>query len=243
MTLVLPIIQTLTEGCKRVIQQTVLVIVAHTDDETLGAGGTIARHVRAGDKVYGLSMTDGVGARGQPKGREIDERRQAALNAAQILGMAWLENNTFPDNGMDSIPLLQVAQAIEVAKRAVKPTLVYTHSPADLNIDHRVVCEATLVAFRPQPKESCKEIRAFEVASATDYGHPDVTGRFTPNLSISIAETWQQKRAALKEYEAEMREAPHSRSFQGLETLAKYRGFQSGLEMAEAFQILRRIET
>lgn len=221
----------------------VLVIVAHTDDETLGAGGTIAKHVLAGDKVYGLSMTDGIGARGQPMDTEVDERKRAAQSAAKILGMVWLEGNNFPDNGMDGVPLLQVAQAIEVAKKAVKPTLVYTHSPADLNIDHRVVCEATLVAFRPQPNESCKEIRAFEVVSATDYGHPDVTGRFTPNLSVSIAETWKTKRAALKEYATEMRDAPHTRSLQGLETLAKCRGFQAGLEMAEAFQILRKIET
>lgn len=48
-------------------RHTVLVVVAHTDDEALGLGGTIAKHVENGDIVYGVSMTDGVGARG---GRE-----------------------------------------------------------------------------------------------------------------------------------------------------------------------------
>lgn len=220
----------------------ILVVVAHTDDETLGAGGTIAKHALAGDKVYGLAMTNGVGSRRQSNDDEIDARKQAALKAAQILGMEWLEGNDFPDNAMDSIPLLEVASAIEKAKQRVRPTLVYTNSPADLNIDHRVVCEAVLVAFRPQPNEECREIRAFEVASATDYGHPDVTGRFAPNLSISIVDTWEGKRAALEEYATEMRAAPHTRSLAGLEALARYRGFQVGLEMAEAFQILRRIE-
>ncbi len=223
--------------------ETVLVIVAHTDDETLGAGGTIAKHVLTGDKVYGISMTNGIGSRGQARDLEIDEREQAALNAAKILGMVWLEGKDFPDNAMDSVPQLQIVQAIEAAKRTVHPTLVYTHSSADLNMDHRVVCEAALAAFRPQPEELCKDIRVFEVASATDYGHPDVTGHFTPNLWISIADTWEKKRAALKEYAVEMREAPHTRSLPGLESLAKLRGFQVGLEMAEAFQILRRIET
>lgn len=221
--------------------KTVLIIVAHTDDETLGAGGTIARHVADGDTVYGIAMTDGVSSRNVQDDSSM-RRQKNAEKAAKVLGLHWLDHGSFPDNAMDSVPLLEIVQFIEAAKAKVKPSLVYTHCGADLNIDHRIVCQAALAAFRPQPNEICREIRSFEVASATDYGHKDVTGIFQPNLYIAIDATWAKKAEALHCYSAEMREAPHTRSYEGLANLARYRGFQVGVNMAEAFQILRKIE-
>ena len=224
------------------MNEIVLIIVAHTDDETIGMGGTIARHVFEGDNVFSISMTDGVGARPNHSDEIIKNRKNAAHNASEILGFKWLDNANFPDNSMDSISLLDVVKFIEAAKKKVHPTIVYTHSTADLNIDHRIVAEATMTAFRPQPNEEWKEIRAFEVPSATDYSHEDVTSSFYPNLFISIEEYWEKKNQALIQYQGEIREEPHSRSFHGIETLANYRGNQVGLNLAEAFQILRKIK-
>ncbi len=222
--------------------EVVLIVVAHTDDEVLGAGATIAWHVAKGDSVYAISMTDGVGARNPEQTNKKETRQNMAAKSADILGFKWLKPGNFPDNAMDTVTLLSVTSVIEEAKREVEPTLVYTHSAADLNIDHRVVSQATLTAFRPQPEERWKEIRAFEVPSATDYGHDDITGRFQPNLYISIEPTWGKKREALEAYSNEMRDAPHTRSFEGIENLARYRGNQAGLALAEAFHILRKIE-
>lgn len=220
----------------------ILVVVAHTDDETLGLGGTIAKHVENGDTVYGVSMTDGVGARVEQDGEEIKKRAHASIKAGNILGLTWLEGGSFPDNSMDTVPLLAVVKVIEKAKSLVKPNLVYCHSSADLNVDHRVVSQATLTAFRPQPNDIWEEIRTFEIASATDYGHKSITNLFYPNLYIDIKATWNKKLSALREYEMEMRDAPHTRSFEGLENLAKHRGYQVGLYYAEAFEIIRKIE-
>ena len=224
------------------MNEIILVIVAHTDDETIGMGGTIARHVFEGDNVFSISMTDGVGARSNHSDEIVENRQKAAHNASEILGFKWLDNANFPDNSMDSIPLLDVVKFIEAAKEKVHPTIVYTHSTADLNIDHRIVAEATMTAFRPQPNEEWKEIRAFEVPSATDYSHEDVTSSFYPNMFISIEEFWEKKHQALMQYQGEIREEPHSRSLHGIETLANYRGNQVGLNLAEAFQILRKIK-
>ena len=232
--------QTQETGIKN--KHTVLVVVAHTDDEALGLGGTIAKHVENGDVVFGVSMTDGVMARGGQNEEGIKLRAQASINAGKILGLTWLEGGSFPDNAMDSVSLLAVAKIIEKAKSLVQPTLVYTHSSADLNVDHRVISQATLTAFRPQPNEVWQEIRAFEVASATDYGHRSITNSFYPNLYVDITGTWKKKLAALNEYQMEMRDAPHTRSFEGLENLAKHRGNQVGLYYAEAFEIIRKIE-
>lgn len=225
------------------IKHVVLVIVAHTDDEVLGAGGVIAKHSESGDQVYAIAMTNGVSGRMPDSDRElISVRSQAAYAASIHLGFTWLANGDFPDNALDTVPLLSVVKFIEKAKSMIDPTIIYTHSCADLNIDHRMVAQATLTAFRPHPNERWTEIRAFEVTSATDYGHKSVTNIFQPNIYINIKDTWNKKLSALQEYHSEMRNAPHARSYEGIENLAKHRGYQVGLEYAEAFELIRKVE-
>lgn len=224
------------------MSEVVLVVVAHSDDESISMAGTISKHVKKGDKVFVVSMTDGVGARGDAEMDPIKERKKASLVASEILGFEWGYCYEFNDNAMDGYPLIEVVNAVEKAKQKYNPTLVYTHSGADLNIDHRVVANAVLTAFRPQPNAKCKELRLFEVASATDYGNSAITGSFCPNLFIDITNEWSQKANSLSAYSAEMREYPHSRSIEGIKNLSRIRGNQVGLEFAEAFEVLRKIE-
>ena len=216
--------------------------MAHTDDEVLGMGGTIRRHIDDDDSVFVLSMTDGVSARQINDKNAIKIRQRAAINASRKLGFTWLSSANFPDNAMDSIALLDVIKFIEKTKKQINPNIIYTHSSADLNIDHRIVSQATLTAFRSQPGEIWREIRTFEVPSATDFGHKSITNAFYPNLFIDISDTWHLKLEAIKEYELEMKAPPHSRSMEGLENLAKYRGNQAGLNYAEAFEIIKKID-
>ena len=220
----------------------VLVVVAHTDDETIGMGGTIKKHTEKGDEVIVMSMTNGVGSRDFCDKNDIDKRFKASDMASQILGFTWIERNNYPDNEMDTCSTLEIVKRIEKVKNKHNPSIVYFHSAADLNVDHRVLSSAVLTAFRPQPGDSCKELRVFEVPSATDFGHESIIGRFLPNLFIDISETWRHKMSALEGYSNEIREYPHTRSLEGIENLAKLRGSQNGLKMAEAFQIIRKIE-
>ena len=224
------------------MSEVVLVVVAHSDDETISMGGTIAKHISKGDKVFVVSMTDGVGARDNADIDKIKHRKISSDVASQVLEFQWGECYDFNDNAMDEYPLIEVVKAVEKAKFKYKPTLVYTHSGADLNVDHRVVANAVLTAFRPQPNETCKELRLFEVASATDYGNSSITGSFSPNLFINISNEWPYKERALEAYSAEMRDYPHSRSIKGIKNLANLRGNQIGYELAEAFEVIRKIE-
>ena len=221
----------------------VLVVVAHSDDESISMAGTITKHVSRGDKVIIVSMTDGVGGRESANIDEVDGRKLAATAASKELGFLWAECYDFNDNAMDAYPLIDVVKAVEKAKNEHKPTIVYTHSCADLNVDHRVVANAVLTAFRPQPSETCKEIRLFEVPSATDYGNPSVTGSFAPNLFVDITRNWDSKERALNAYSDEMRDYPHSRSIEGIKNLARLRGNQVGCDLAEAFEVIRKIES
>lgn len=224
------------------MREVVLVVVAHSDDESISMAGTISKHIKKGDKVFVISMTNGVGARDDANLNKINQRKNASVTASKVLGFEWGDCYDFTDNGMDSYPLIEIIKAVEKAKYKYRPTLVYTHSGADLNVDHRVVSNSVLTAFRPQPNELCKEIRLFEVASATDYGNSSIAGSFLPNLFIDISNEWPVKVKALEEYLEEMCEYPHSRSIQGIKNLGNLRGNQVGYDFAEAFEVIRKLE-
>lgn len=220
----------------------ILIVVAHSDDETFGMGAVIRRHKLKGDTIRAVSMTDGVGARGKGNFAEVKARSENALLASDILGFKWIENYDFKDNCMDNYPLLTITKAIEAVKARFKIDIVYTHSSSDLNVDHRIVSHAVLTAFRPQPRETCSEIRQFEVASSTDFGSGIINGKFNPNLFIDITDTWSSKEKALNAYSSELRGYPHSRSVEAIKHLAQHRGNIVGLPMAECFEVVRKIE-
>lgn len=219
-------------------KKNVAVIVAHPDDEALGAGGTIARHVSIGDSVNVLFMTDGVGARGSDDGAY--DRWQAALVALDILGVSHerVKALDFPDNAIDSLPLLDVVKAIETHFQAASPHIIYTHHHGDLNIDHRIVHQAVMTAFRPLPGLSVYDIYAMEVLSSTEWSPEFV---FKPNVYVDVNEFMDKKIKALEAYEAEMRPSPHPRSVEAVRALATLRGSQSGLQNAEAFCLVRKV--
>lgn len=223
--------------------QTILVIAAHTDDEALGCGGTLARHAALGDTVAALFMTDGVGARHVDAGaREDAERRAAAAEeAAAKLGIVKRFSEAFPDNAMDSVPLIEVVRPIERVIAELGPDVIYTHHAGDLNIDHAITARAVLTACRPQPDFSVTEIYSFEVPSSTEWAGPRVESAFCPSHFVNIAPYWEAKHAALKAYGEEMRPAPHSRSFEAVSSLSQWRGAQVGMERAEAFESLRTL--
>jgi len=220
----------------------ILIITAHSDDETLGMGGTIAKHVKNGDKVFAISMTDGVSSRNKSNQKAIRIRKKSSSQASEILGFTWIDNKNLPDNQLDTVPLLEIIKIIEQYKKELNPSIIYTHCASDLNIDHKLVCQATLTAFRPLANSTWSEIRTFEIPSSTDYGHNSVTGNFNPNLFINIKDYWDKKSSALEKYKDELMEYPNSRSLNKIKFLAEYRGGQCGLVMAEAFEILKVID-
>jgi LmbE family N-acetylglucosaminyl deacetylase len=218
----------------------VLVVVAHSDDETIGAGATIRKFVDSGSQVFAMHMTDGVGSRKPVKGGS--QLREKSANLASLeLGFQWVFKGDFPDNQLDSVPILTIIREIERIKKEIKPSYVITHSPADLNIDHRIVANAVLTTFRPTPTENWTDIVSMEIPSSTDFGHQDFFGRFNPNFYVPISDTWLNKLKALEHYSQEIYSTPHSRSLSGIDALATLRGHESGYERAEAFQIIRKI--
>ena len=218
------------------MNKTILVIAAHSDDEALGCSGVIARHVAEGDKVHLLFMTDGVASRsGSGDG---EKRLTSAQGASKILKVSSFTNLNFPDNQMDSIPLLGIVKEVENKISNLQPEIIYTHHIGDLNVDHQITHKAVVTACRPEPDFCVKEIYAFEVLSSTEWNSPSVK-YFSPNVYIDIIDYIDIKRQVLEVYSKEMHQPPHSRSIDNALRLNALRGNSVGMDYAEAFELIR----
>lgn len=222
--------------------RSILVVAAHPDDEILGAGGAIARHAEEGDRVATLILGEGYAARDLASAdlrAAQDALNTDAKKALAILGVPAPLRGSYADNAFDTVPLLSIVRDIEKVIRACKPEIVYTHHAGDVNVDHRIVSQATEAAVRPMKGSSIMEVRAFEIASSTEWNF--VRPPFQPDLFVSLsAKQLSKKVRAMKAYRSEIRKFPHPRSAEYLEALARVRGAQSGSERAEAFVVLYR---
>ena len=217
----------------------VLVVAAHPDDETFGAGGTIAWHAARGDHVYVCILTDGASSRHQ----YIELQAACARRACDTLGVKQLVLVGLPDQRLDTVCQLDVITPIENCIEEFEPEVVLTHFPGDVNEDHRIVSRATMVATRPLAGSSVRRVAVFEVPSSTDWAPPVPGSVFAPNLFVDIADTLDTKLAAMEvyadTYSNEVRQYPHPRCVEGLTAYAKRHGAVSGMTAAEPFMLLR----
>lgn len=223
----------------------ILIVVAHPDDEILGCGGTIAKYALQECDIRCLILGEGITSRYTQQEKTIQqELRHLKLEAeqsAKILGIKGLFFKDFPDNRFDTVPLLTMVKAVEEVKEQIKPDVIYTHHQGDLNIDHQMTFKAVLTACRPTKDETVREIYSFEVPSSTDWNSPAAQNYFMPNVFVDITKTLDEKIEALRAYKSEIREYPHPRSPEALRAIAMRWGSIVGCEAAEAFELIRSI--
>jgi len=211
----------------------ILILAAHPDDETLGCGGTIHRLSSEGNNIRLITFTNGEGARGT-----TDKNRNTSLNqVSDILGINSYTYGDFPDNAMDSVPLLEVCKFLEY-NLTFKPDIIFTHFIGDLNVDHQIVAKATYTVFRPQMGDK-HQIYSYYVPSSTDYNPiTNYGGDIYFDLSKGNIEA---KIDALKIYDNEMRSYPHTRSYTNVKNLMKVWGSEVGVKNCEKFKSIRQL--
>jgi LmbE family N-acetylglucosaminyl deacetylase len=215
----------------------IFVVSAHPDDEVIGAGGTIAAHAARGDSVFIAIVADGASVQFPNQPDKISLKQEQARKAAEILGAKEVFFGLFPDQRLDSVPLLAVNQFVEGIARRVEPQIIYTHHFADLNADHRIVYEATAVAARPFSLPSFERLLCYAVDTLTHAGQ----GTPTFNVYSDISQTLEVKLKAMQVYQTEVRPYPHPRSLEALRYSAQRNGAMVGLEAAEVFQSLLEV--
>lgn len=215
----------------------VLVIAAHPDDEVLGPGATLAKMKKNGAELHVAIVTEGSTTQYPDRPDLVEAKRVAARRALDALGGGTIHFGELPDMKLDTLPLVQVNAFLERVVREVKPNVVFTHHGADLNRDHRIVHEASLVACRPSTSHVISELLAYEILGVTDFAGTQAS--FVPRLYVECAAFMEAKTKALTAYDVELRPFPHPRSHQAIDAHGRVRGAQSGNPWAEAFEVLR----
>lgn len=220
----------------------ILVIAPHADDEILGCGATIAKHVSSGDEVSILVATNAhVGAPELFARERIDLVRKEALDAHELLGVKETRFLDFPAPALDVYPSYKVANAILETIKEVRPDTLYIPFPGDIHLDHFMIHRASIVAARPQGNYTVKSIFCYETLSETEWASSHGANSFSPNCFVDVSACFSKKLDAMKCFTSQLREFPHSRSIEALDALAKYRGATIGVERAESFAIERVI--
>ena len=221
----------------------VLIIAAHPDDEVLGCGGTIANLIDHSVKIKIVFIAEGSSCRFDLHNsklalKAIKDRNNFAKNALNKLGIKNYVFNNLPCGRLDNVPIIEINKIIENNLLNFEPDTVFTHSENDANNDHKIVFKSTIMATRPTSKIKVKKLFSYEVLSSSEWSFDR---NFMPNFFFQLTKkNIELKWKALKEYKTEYKQFPFPRSKEGLFTLAKYRGMQSGVEYAEAFKLIRQ---
>lgn len=217
----------------------VLVVVAHPDDEVLCCAGALQVCVDIGRRVRVVICSTGALSRRNAKRSDAVRLAKAARKVSKFLELEPPFLLGLPDNRLDSMDRLDLARRIEDVIAHDQPSDVYTHWPYDLNIDHRRVAEAVLVATRPGAS-SVRNVFFCEALSSTEWAYS--LPAFAPNVyvKLSFAQVQKKVEAMTRFYNFEVRQA-HPRSPAAINALASLRGSQSGTEFAEAFVLARSI--
>jgi len=224
-------------------KETYLVVVAHPDDEVLGAGATIKKLTQTGHRVAVAILSSTVEERSGRSNflkQEIEEVRKS-------LGVEKYYLGVFPNIKMNTVPHIDLVKYIEQCIADFEADAIITHSSSETNDDHIHTSKATQAASRFfQRKEgvkSLKKLMYMEVPSSTDWSFDNSLNHFSPNYFVEIGTGGvESKIKALNLYSGAMRQYPHPRSAESIRALAIYRGSCAGCDMAEAFECVYSCE-
>ena len=211
----------------------ILVFAPHNDDEVLGVGGTIAKHVAKGDKVYVCGVTVG---KNKERANNIKEE---ALEAHKILGVSDTIFLDLPVIGLSNMPTKELNQAMHDTGNKIEPDIAYIPHKGDMHLDHKMVAESAMVALRPVNSPQLKAIYAYETLSETEWNIPSVDNAFIPNVWCDITDTIDKKLEAMKCYKSQLLDFPHPRSLKAIRALSEFRGSTVCVNNAESFMLVR----
>ena len=217
----------------------VLVVAPHPDDEVLGCGGTIAKYADNGDDVYVAIVTKGC----EPlfPADQVEAVRNECLKADRFLGVKETIFMDFPAAMIEVVSRYKFNEAFIQLVQKIKPDIVYIPHRGDMQLDHKMVVDAAMVALRPKYQHVVKKVYAYETLSETGWDVPNVTNEFIPNAYSDRSEFLGKKLEAMEIFTTQLAAYPNARSLGAVKALAMYRGALVNMDAAEAFVTIREI--
>ena len=143
---------------------------------------------------------------------------------------------------LETVPRYKLNDGIFKTIQRIQPDEVYIPHRGDMQIDHKMIVDAAMVALRPKYEHKVSRVYAYETLSETGWDIPNTVNEFIPTVFEDISRTLDQKIEAMKIFGTQLGEFPEARSIEAIEALAKYRGATVGVRAAEAFSLIREIK-
>lgn len=222
------------------VNNTVLCIAPHPDDETLGCGGSLLRHVAEGDDVHWMIMTAVTESLGFAAAR-VRDRADEVQAVARAYGFSQVHQAGLPTTRLDTVPMAELVTQVGAVVGAIRPAIVYVPYRNDVHSDHAAVFDAAIACSKSFRYPSIRKIYAYETLSETEFGLRPDDGGFRPNAFVDISAWLDRKIAVMRLYAGEMLDFPFPRSEECMRAQCMLRGSQAGVHAAEAFMLLKEI--
>jgi len=200
-----------------------LVIAPHPDDESLGCGGSVARHIKDGSRLKVIFLTNGEMGDFEGKfGKDyVEIRRRSAQNAMHTLGVKDFEFWGYGDRRLH-LSVQEVREELLRTIESFSPSLIYAPSPLEVHPDHKI-------AFRIvwDIREKLRiNIAFYEVLMA-----------LYPNVLVDITGEMEQKKRAIESYFTEVYYNDYITKVEGLNRF-RTATLPKNIKYAEAFFLL-----
>lgn len=214
----------------------ILVIAVHPDDETLGCGGTLLKHKHNGDKIHWLICTSLDESHPYYK-----QRAQEIEKVTQLYGFDSVTQLNLKTMQVDEYSMSELISKISTVINKIKPHTIYLPFNKDVHSDHRKIFEASYSCTKSFRYPFIKRILMMETLSETEFSPSVIENSFNPNSFIDITSFIDQKIEIIKIFESEIGKHPFPRSITNIKALATLRGATCNVEYAESFILLKDI--
>lgn len=218
----------------------VVVFAPHPDDETLGCGATLLKHLAKGDQVSWVivtRMTEQMGFDADRQAKRQDEIKQVAeaYSFHQVFELG------FPVAELDQVGMKDLVGACSDVIRQTQANVLYLPYRGDAHSDHAYVYDAVAACTKNFRYPSVRSVRVYETLSETGFGLNTQDTGFHPNLWVDVSDHLEQKIVIMGCYASELAEHPFPRSEKSIRALAALRGAQINQIAAEAFMSVKEI--
>jgi len=208
----------------------VVVVAVHPDDETIGCGGTIIKHLNKGDEVHCILVT-----KGNAEQQVIWDKVKNTYHFTSVTELDFPELDLMDKSLNELIPPLSKAISL------IQPHTIIIPNRSDAHSDHKAIFNAVASCTKAFRYPFIEKVLMMEVISETDFALPLPEGQFIANYYVDITKEFEKKQEILKIYESELLPYPQTRNLNTMQALNRYRGSQINAEYAEAFMNLKTI--
>jgi LmbE family N-acetylglucosaminyl deacetylase len=219
----------------------IIIISAHPDDETLGAGGTLLKHKKNNDELYWLIVTNVFEHQGFSNER-VASRQREIEEVSNLYGFKKVFQLDYPTMTITSETLLNMIPKISKVFQEVKPEVIYTLNRSDAHSDHRYLSDGVMACTKSFRYPFIKKVLMYECISETEFAPAFFEKVFIPNYFVDITEYIDKKIEIMHIFESEIGIPPFPRSDENIKALARFRGSSVGCHYAEAFQVVKIID-